>query len=170
MTMFTKHEVGILIAASKSLRVMNYNNKYYLTDFHACGPICARASDTHCKACVIESGSLDDLVRVCKHATGSVEDQDDKVEDVLYLKILTGTAAYWRTALNELLVQIRCLGLPTYFLTFSCNDINWLNIRKSLFIADERPMDNPQDLDMIATQRLIEQHSVIVSRHFYVSF
>ncbi|GFQ87132.1 ATP-dependent DNA helicase [Trichonephila clavata] len=31
-------------------------------------------------------------------------------------------------------------------------------------------MDNPQDLDIIATQRLIEQYPVIVSRHFMYHF
>ncbi|GFR23296.1 ATP-dependent DNA helicase [Trichonephila clavata] len=43
-------------------------------------------------------------------------------------------------------------------------------MRKSLLIADGRPMDNPQDLDKIATQRLIEQYPVIVSRHFTYRF
>ncbi|GFR21211.1 ATP-dependent DNA helicase [Trichonephila clavata] len=369
-TMFTNHKAGVLIATSKSLGVMNYNDKYYFTDSHACGPNGASASDTYGKACVVECGSLDDLVRVCKRATGSgnvqytlnyidvhmtkrltgnanittehnlhqspqvtypinishevetnlnqatqqyqrllvsptitsqsenernvkcqidtipvhtsvmapidstqpteeqvldvsnnvnkitrkttdnivnvayerkaeefawffllpygvnglnqprnikispldyfqyrilgndtrfqrndylfyalsmfeyhrvkstisacckkVEGQDGKVDDVhLYLKNLRGSAAYWRTSLNELLAQIRCLGPPTYFLTFSCNDINWLDMRKSLLIADGRPMDNPQDLDKIATQRLIEQYPVIVSRHFMYRF
>ncbi|GFY58352.1 hypothetical protein TNIN_466631 [Trichonephila inaurata madagascariensis] len=50
---------------------MNYNNKYYFTDSHACGPKDSSASDTHVKACVIECGSLYDFVRLCKHATVS---------------------------------------------------------------------------------------------------
>ncbi|GFR21146.1 ATP-dependent DNA helicase [Trichonephila clavata] len=70
-TMFTNHKAGVLIATSKSLGVMNYNDKYYFTDSHACGPNGASASDTHGKACVVECGSLDDLIRVCKRATGS---------------------------------------------------------------------------------------------------
>ncbi|GFR28764.1 ATP-dependent DNA helicase [Trichonephila clavata] len=43
-------------------------------------------------------------------------------------------------------------------------------MRKSLLISDGRPMDNPQDLDIIATQRLIEQYPIIVSRHFMYRF
>ncbi|GFQ80754.1 hypothetical protein TNCT_482281 [Trichonephila clavata] len=34
-TMFTNHKAGVLIATSKSLGVMNYNDKYYFTDSHA---------------------------------------------------------------------------------------------------------------------------------------
>ncbi|GFR06815.1 ATP-dependent DNA helicase [Trichonephila clavata] len=56
------------------------------------------------------------------------QSQDGAVEDVhLYVKSLRSSAAYWRSALNELLAQIRCLGPPTYFLTFSSNDLNWLD-------------------------------------------
>jgi hypothetical protein len=70
-TMFTSHKAGVLIATSKSLGVMNYDDKYYFTNSHACGPKGASASDTQGKACIIECSSLDDLVRVCKRATGS---------------------------------------------------------------------------------------------------
>ncbi|GFT43231.1 hypothetical protein TNCV_2520881 [Trichonephila clavipes] len=69
--MFTNHKASILIASSKSLGVMNYNNKYYFTDSPACDPKSVSASDTHDEACGVEYCSLDDLVRVCKHATGS---------------------------------------------------------------------------------------------------
>lgn len=49
-----------------------------------------------------------------------IVNQEGTVEDVhLYVKNLRGSAAYWRSALNELLAQIRCLGAPTYFVTFS---------------------------------------------------
>ncbi|GIY94548.1 hypothetical protein CEXT_770591 [Caerostris extrusa] len=56
------------------------------------------------------------------------------VEDVhLYVKNLKGSAAYWRSTLNELLAQIRCLGAPTYFVTFSSNYLNWLDQRKAFY-------------------------------------
>ncbi|CAG5052131.1 unnamed protein product [Parnassius apollo] len=49
----------------------------------------------------------------------------NRVEDLhLYLKNLRGSAAYWRSALSDLIAQIRCLGPPTYFLTLSCNDLH----------------------------------------------
>lgn len=68
-TMFTNHEPGVLIAAYKSLGVMNYNYKYYFTNYHAYGPKSASAFDTHGKTCVIECSFHD--VQVCKCANGS---------------------------------------------------------------------------------------------------
>ncbi|GFQ96258.1 ATP-dependent DNA helicase [Trichonephila clavata] len=73
--MFTNHKTGVLIALSKSLGVMDYNNKYYFTDSHVYGPKGASASDTHGKAYVIQCGSIDDFVRVCKRSTDSVNVQ-----------------------------------------------------------------------------------------------
>lgn len=43
-------------------------------------------------------------------------------------------------------------------------------MRKAFLIADGRPADNPQDLAIIATQRLIEQYPVVVIRHFMYRF
>ena len=41
------------------------------------------------------------------------------VKDIhLYVKNLRGSAAYWKSALNELLAQMKCLGPPTYFVTY----------------------------------------------------
>ncbi|GFS42488.1 helitron_like_N domain-containing protein [Trichonephila inaurata madagascariensis] len=74
------------------------------------------------------------------------------VDDIhLYLKNLRGSAAYWKTAHNELIGQIRCLGPPHYFLTFSCNDLNWLDMHKALLIADGRPNEDPNELDICDT-------------------
>src|SRR5258705_8800460 len=97
-----------------------------------------------------------------------VESHDGMVEDLhLYLRNLRGTAAYWRKALNELIAQIRCLGPPTYFVTLSCNDLHWLDMRRALLIADGRLHEDPSQLDIHDT-RLIEKYPVIVSRHFMI--
>ncbi|XP_054706995.1 uncharacterized protein LOC129216803 [Uloborus diversus] len=101
--------------------------------------------------------------------TKKIHGQDGMIEDVhLYLRNLRGSAAYWRGALNELVAQIKCLGPPTYFVTFSCNDLHWTDMKKALLIVDDRSDEDPNDLDIISTQRLIEQYPVIVSRHFMV--
>lgn len=98
-----------------------------------------------------------------------IQGQDGQVEDIhLYLKNLRGSAAYWRTALNELLAHIRCLGAPTYFLTFSCNDLHWVDMKKALLVADGRPNDDPTKLDVYLTQMLIETYPEIICRHFMV--
>ena len=70
--------------------------------------------------------------------------------------------------MNDLIAQIRCLGPPTYFISFCCNDLNWLDMRKALLIADGRPNEDPNNLDMFATQALVEKHPVVVNHHFMV--
>ncbi|GFU35146.1 helitron_like_N domain-containing protein [Trichonephila clavipes] len=98
-----------------------------------------------------------------------IEGHNGMNEDVhLYLKNLKGSASYWRAALNYLVAQIRCLGPPTYFLTFSCNDLNWIDMRKALLIADGRPDEDPTSLNIMDVKKLIELYPVIVSRHFMV--
>jgi hypothetical protein len=41
-------------------------------------------------------------------------------------------------------------------------------MRKALLIADGRPDDDPSELDVFSTQRLIEKYPVILSRHFMI--
>ncbi|CAG5041968.1 unnamed protein product [Parnassius apollo] len=55
-----------------------------------------------------------------------IRNQEGYIEDVhLYIKNLKEYDAYRRAAaLNDLLAQTRTLGPPTYFLTFSSNDLN----------------------------------------------
>ncbi len=91
----------------------------------------------------------------------------DKVEDFhLYLKNMRGTQSYWKTALNDLIVQIRCLGPPTFFLTFSCNDLHWLDMRRALLIADGKSSQDPSRLTVYETQLLVEKFPLVISRHF----
>jgi len=65
----------------------------------------------------------------------NIQHHNSNVDDVhLYVKKLCGSSAYWRTARNESIAQIRCLGPPHYFITFSCNDLNRLDMRKALLL------------------------------------
>ncbi len=96
-----------------------------------------------------------------------IEGKQGKIEDIhLYLKNMRGSASYWRTAMNELIGQIRCLGPPTYFVTFSCNDLHWIHMRKALLIQDNRGNEDPEKLDLNSVQKLIEKYPVVVSRCF----
>ncbi|CAG5002806.1 unnamed protein product [Parnassius apollo] len=93
----------------------------------------------------------------------------NRVEDLhLYLKNLRGSAAYWRSALSDLIAQIRCLGPPTYFVTLSCNDLYWKDMKRGLLVSDGKQHIDPDDIDIQETQRLIEMYPVVVSRHFMV--
>ncbi|GBN03577.1 hypothetical protein AVEN_155669-1, partial [Araneus ventricosus] len=79
----------------------------------------------------------------------AIQGQKGVVEDLhLHLKNLRGSASYWRTAHNEFIAFIRCLGPPTWFITLSCNDLNWLHMRKAFLIADGRPDEDPSQLNL----------------------
>jgi hypothetical protein len=96
-----------------------------------------------------------------------VRGQDGAIEDVhLTTKNLRGTAAYWRSAQLDLISQIRCIGPPTWFITMSCNDLNWLDMRMALLIADGRPNVDPSSISIGEAQKLIELYPIVVSRHF----
>lgn len=62
--LFANPKAGILIAESKSLGVLHYDNKYYFTDSHSCGP--KGASTVNGKACIIDCDNVDEFHRVCK--------------------------------------------------------------------------------------------------------
>jgi len=83
-----------------------------------------------------------------------------------YLKNMRGTGAYWNTACHELCDIIKSIGPPHYFVTFSCNDLNWADMRKALLIADGKPNEDPEGINFNEAQRLIEKYPVVVARHF----
>jgi len=58
-----------------------------------------------------EKGRLTDLIRT---------DQAYK-----FLKNVRGTPAYWQQMLYDVLALLRQRGTPTFFLTFSCADLQW---------------------------------------------
>ncbi|KAG5666753.1 hypothetical protein PVAND_014765 [Polypedilum vanderplanki] len=96
-----------------------------------------------------------------------VRGRDGVVEDLhLHMRSLRGSAAYWRTAFNELTAMIRNIGPPTWFITLSCNDLHWHDIIKAFLIADSRPNEDPSQINIAEAQRLIEKYPVILSRHF----
>ena len=49
-------------------------------------------------------------------------------EDYRFMKKIKGTCAYWRNQLQDLMAKIQMLGPPTFFLSLSCKDSNWINL------------------------------------------
>lgn len=64
-----------MIAASKSVGIMHYNDKFYFTDSHSCGSKGENIGSSTGKACIIECDTLEELERVCKRAVGSGNQQ-----------------------------------------------------------------------------------------------
>ena len=91
------------------------------------------------------------------------------VEDIyLYMRNMRGSAAYWNMAYRELLAKIKSIGTPHYFLTFSCNDLHWDDMKEALHLAAGIQDKSWQDLDVMEVQKLIEQYPLVVSRQFMI--
>lgn len=92
------------------------------------------------------------------------------MEWLLLLQNLQGSGAYWRQCSSTLIAQIKCLGPPTYFITLSCNDLNWIDMRKALHHAKKRSEVDPATLTIDEVQKLIEKYPVVMARHFMQRF
>lgn len=88
----------------------------------------------------------------------------------LTMRNIRGSVAYWYRVRSELIAKCRCLRLPTWFLTFSCNDLNWIDMLIALPVADVRDA-NEVDVESISFSNWlssVEQYPVVVSRQFTV--
>ena len=60
-----------------------------------------------------------------------------------FMSSVKGTPAYWKQFLHELLVMVKQLGIPTYFLILTCADLKWdelphiINKLNNLNLTDE---------------------------------
>jgi len=84
------------------------------------------------------------------------------------MRALRGSNAYWQTACSGLIAMVRNLGPPQWFLTLSCNDLNWKDILQACLIAAGRKGEDIDHLSFNEKQRLIIEHPVALSRHFMV--
>jgi len=84
------------------------------------------------------------------------------------MRALRGSNAYWQTACSDLIAMVRNLGPPQWFLTLSCNDLNWKDVLQACLIAAGRNGENIDNLQFDERQRLIVEHPVALSRHFMV--
>ena len=45
-----------------------------------------------------------------------------------FMSSVKGTPAHWKQFLYDVLVMVKQLGIPTYFLTLSCADLRWVEL------------------------------------------
>ena len=100
---------------------------------------------------------------------GDIRNSDDDFTDVgdsyAFMKNIRGTAGYWRDQLFDLLSKINCLGAPTFFLTFSANDLNW----PELFTTQD-PTINLQDVHKMSKSqkwKMMTSDPVMTAIHFH---
>lgn len=109
----------------------------------------------------------DQITRTINYVGKNIKHGSGEVEDIqFYMKKLRGSSAYWTNTFYDIIALIRCLGTPHYFMTLSCNDFGWLDMRKALLIADGQPNRDPRSLNSRQAQNLVEKYPVVVERHF----
>lgn len=64
--------------------------------------------------------------------------------------------------------MIKTFGPPTWFITLSCNDLNWNDILEVLIRAGRRHDVNLNELSFEERLNLVERHPVTLSRQFMV--
>lgn len=76
---------------------------------------------------------------------------------------------FHKNTLSELKAMIRQLGLPTYFITLSANDIYWTHVRKALlYVKLGRPPTDEELTDLIPEQacELVRDDPVTSARYW----
>lgn len=104
----------------------------------------------------------------CRMRQGQGEQTPQGLVDNMHLTMrnIRGSASYWQKCCSELIAMVRTLGPPTWFLTFSCNDLNWSDMLKALLIADGGNVENAESLSFPERLNLVQKHPVVVARQF----
>ena len=85
-----------------------------------------------------------------------------------FMSSVKGTPVYWIQFLYDVLAMVKQLGIPTYFLTFSCAGLRWgelpyiINKLNNLGLSDEEL----KNLSYQEGCNLLNKNPVLVARHF----
>ena len=91
-----------------------------------------------------------------------------KDEAYQFMGNIKGTPAYWKKFLYEVLSMVKQLGLPTFFMTLSCADLQWDEVTS--IIASLRGETLTQEeidhMDFFTRCAYPNQNPVLLARHF----
>ena len=91
-----------------------------------------------------------------------------KDEAYRFMNTIKGTPVYWKKFLHEVLAMVKQLGLPTFFITLSCADLQWNELL--LIIAELRgevlSEDSINEVDFFERCRYLNLNPVVLARHF----
>ena len=82
-----------------------------------------------------------------------------------FMKEIRGTTAYWKDQLYALLAKINFLGPPTFFLTFTANELGW----PELFMMIDPTLTEVEVCQMPAAQKwqMVKDNQIIAALHFH---
>lgn len=82
-----------------------------------------------------------------------------------FMKNIRGTPGYWRDQLFDLLAKIHTLGCPTFFCTFSANDLQWPELFTSL--DPSLTLDAASQLPQNVRWQMMTSDPVMCAIHFH---
>ena len=122
----------------------------------------SRQSSSHEEAQQLTAGDLRDL------------SNNPELSDSCYgfMHNMRGTIAYWQRAKLDLLAMFRTLGPPTFFITLTADDMNWLDL---LYVLAKRAgMDiSVEDVESMSSEQkreLLCSDPITTARHFSQRF
>ena len=81
----------------------------------------------------------------------------------LFMKSIKGTPPYWKNFLYDVLAMVKQLGLPNFFLTLSCADLQWNELL--LIIARLNNIElGDNDFDYHRRCKILNQNPVLTAR------
>src|SRR5258705_8788264 len=122
------------------------------------------------------SRSSEDIITKKINVCGNMRHQDlaktnEPVVDNLhsYMSSIRGTASYWKQYTGDILAMILRLGVPTFFLTVSFDDLGSPDVLKAMWSsAHGITINMPDPLKMKFEERrdLLNSNPVAAARHF----
>ena len=84
------------------------------------------------------------------------------------MNTIKGTPAYWKKFLYEVLAMVKQLGLPSFFMTLSCADLQWnesISVTAKLN-GENLEEDDINNMDFFERCRYLNLNPVVLARHF----
>lgn len=122
--------------------------------------------------CQVEEHQIQQKIQVCCDMSRERNDDSEWCYDPrnvhLVLKSIRGSASYWKSSCSQTLAICRQLGPPTFFLTFSYDDLNSFDsvnaMHKRLHGYHEPDID-PQTLTYEQKKALLDSSPITAARH-----
>ena len=86
----------------------------------------------------------------------------------LFLQQIPGSPPYWKKSQNEVLAMVKQLGMPTWFMTLSCADLQWKELL-TIICKCHRVNLSPDELTDLSYDdkcKLLNLNPVITARHY----
>ena len=85
-----------------------------------------------------------------------------------FMSTIKGTPAYWKKILFEVLAMVKQIGLPTFFMTLSCVDLQWLELPSiiSKLNGSNKSDEEIGQMDYEERCNILNSNPVLLARHF----